>query len=422
MNTKLHLISKRLSPQRAVLFIFISVFTFTTLFPTSVFGLIDERFYSSNEILYFNPDSCGGGAKTTSTVGAKNTDYKNRQILSEAELAAVKENQPTYEEAEKQSGVPWEAIAVLHYRETRFKRVNPSNGQGIYQDYEKSNGPYPTGAVSDAEFLRQTVWAGNFLKGKASDPDLLAKGDAGQIKDAFFGYNGRSSQYAAQAKRLGFKDPYEGSPYVMNKADALRDPESNPSGWGQISVDGGSIVFPANADYGSFVVYTSLAGGEVADCKKGSSDLRTAIVEHAQAELELWESGALKPGSDFKKYTYGTSGDWCAWFVSWILKESGKPVDDTDTPDWPTVSRFAVLGPSIGLIVHQNDGSYTARPGDIALYKDEDYYHVNIVIEVAADGQITTIGGNEGSEPYTTSSVKKNVGYGNRAYQFVSVD
>lgn len=47
-------------------------------------------------------------------------------------------------------------LAVTHYRETALSRTNPGNGQGLYQDFAKTGGPYPAGAVDDANFQKQT--------------------------------------------------------------------------------------------------------------------------------------------------------------------------------------------------------------------------------------------------------------------------
>ena len=52
------------------------------------------------------------------------------------------------------------------------------------------------------------------------------------------------------------------TPYVMNRADYMRDPTVEPTKsnrtWGQIKSDGSSITYPANSDYGAFVVYSAI--------------------------------------------------------------------------------------------------------------------------------------------------------------------
>lgn len=245
--------------------------------PSSAAIKCDADFYSSNDILYFDPCEQSCSTKASSTVSTGNekkiVDYMNREIFNDAQLQIIKDNQPFYESAAKKAGIPWEMIAVIHYRETGLKRDNPSNNQGIYQDYAGKNGPYPTGPVDDAEFQRQTDWAAQFLKSKAgARAGDLAEEDDNAVKLAFFAYNGTAGAYIAQAKSLGFSDEEaavgEGSPYVMNKADEKRDPDSNPGGWGQIKSDGGGISYPANKDHGAYVMYAALKGKVASSCSQ----------------------------------------------------------------------------------------------------------------------------------------------------------
>ncbi|GAC1387332.1 MAG: hypothetical protein NVS1B7_1690 [Candidatus Saccharimonadales bacterium] len=133
-----------------------------------------------------------------------------------SDLDKIKQNQPIYEQASQQTNVPWQLLAAIHYRETSL-RTNDSN---IYQitDYRGS-----------ADFLAQTIAAGNFVQSKISttlpnhrQPVTITGTDPEELKDILFSYNGRAAQYAQQAAQLGFDpatQPYEGSPYVMNNFD-----------------------------------------------------------------------------------------------------------------------------------------------------------------------------------------------------------
>lgn len=401
----------------------LTVFVFASVIaaPQTVKAVVlcDYAFWAQNDITMYDP--CDTSCSTSTgapIVTAKNKDYKGEDILNLAQLQAITENKPTYEKAAEQTGVPWQMIAVVHLRETGLKRINPINGDGLYQNTNAKEGQYPAGKVTDESFLEQSVWAGEFLKTKATDASLLASATESEIKNTFWGYNGRSPQYTAQAKTLGFSDGYEGSPYVMNKADALRDPAVNTSTWGQIKYDGGKITYPANQDYGAYVVYASLTGQGSTKCSTGGT-LREKVITLAQQELNLWETGTLKPGNDYKKYTYDQAGDWCAWFVSWILKEAGHPVDDTDTPDWPGVLTFLESSQTIGFTVHTGDG-YKPKPGDLAIYGGSS--HINIVTGYTDGGQMITIGGNQAGDPYTASSVTRSNGYGESATSYVAID
>ncbi|HIW74439.1 MAG TPA: hypothetical protein H9684_08945 [Firmicutes bacterium] len=198
-------------------------------------------------------------AATTTTI-TKNRDYRGLPILSSAELTLVNGNKRFYENAAQSYGVPWKMIAAIHYRESRLKKVGPSNGNGPYQIWGSE---YPVGDYSDEQFQDATNKAAQFIKSKAGNRDLNI---INNVKYTFFAYNGIASSYIEQAKSLGFNDLQagmgEGSPYVMNRADAMRDPTVEPTKsnctWGQIKSDGGSLQYPANSDYGAFVVYNSL--------------------------------------------------------------------------------------------------------------------------------------------------------------------
>ncbi len=242
-------------------------------------------FCAGNDLFFYGSSTLEGNqCRSDVNIDASGKDYKGRDILSSAQLSTIKQYQSVYSEAGDEFGVPWEMIAVIHLRETGLAMSNPSNGQGIYQFYNKNGGPYPEGKVDDKEFLRQTKLAANFIKSKSQNPDKLSASDSDEIKDTFFGYNGRAEVYKQQAKSLGYGDKgYEGSPYVMNIADEVRDPESNQTSWGQIKTDGGSISYPANRDYGAFVVYGSLAGISSVACG-GSQQLATGGMNLNEAQ------------------------------------------------------------------------------------------------------------------------------------------
>lgn len=343
-----------------------------------------------------------------------NVDYRGNEILNPTQLANLTENASTYQEAADKVDIPWQMLAVVHLREHGLKKSNPSNGQGIYQFYSKQGGPYPTGKVSDAEFLRQTILAAEFLKTKAGsnyaqNKNLTAQSPPEVIKDTFFGYNGRAQVYVDQAKSIGFggvAEGYEGSPYVMNKADAKRDPDVAKSGtWGQIKTDGGSIQYPANDDYGAFVVYASIAGitiNDGCDTTSLSGPVRDKIVTAARKELALWNSGSMKPGNDYKKYSFGLAGDWCAWFASWLYIQAEYPLTQDNKGSIGSTRAIRAVGEKNELFTYNPaGGDYIPLPGDLVIQDG----HVNVVVAVK-DTKITVIGGNQGgTSGFTTSKV-----------------
>lgn len=158
-------------------------------------------------------------------------------------------------------------LAAIHYRELNMAVSNPSNGQGIYQLY--SSGQYfAPGAVSTDEFLRQTRLAADFVQQKAVNsgtrtsivsPRYLTTydSDINLIKNTLFSYNGRASAYAQQATTFGYSSsaqPFEGSPYVMNKFDCQR------KAMGIITTDGGSTLTGTDTRMGAFTLYARLKG------------------------------------------------------------------------------------------------------------------------------------------------------------------
>ncbi|HEY0965059.1 MAG TPA: endonuclease/exonuclease/phosphatase family protein [Candidatus Saccharimonadales bacterium] len=372
---------------------------------------------ASNGIGSNSSTSSGGGCvcqqpdTTTSNISGTGTnkDYKGRAILTDANLKAIKENQRFYEAGAAEAKIPWQMIAVMHLRETGLRRYNPDNGDGPYQILT-TNYP-PSNTISDEIFMKQTKEAALFLKGKTSNQDGLKSGDTGAVKDAFFGYNGRASAYAEQAKKLGFNEPYEGSPYVMNIADAIRDPEAaKPGTWGQIKRDHGGIEYPANADYGAFVVFGALAGIASGDsCQTSSSaPVASQVVALAEQELKLWESGQLKPGSGYHKYSQGRDENWCADFVSWLYNQAGYPLRDGNEGNVAAVDDVRKIGEAGGKFEwHSADSGYVPRPGDMHIQKGSGVSHVSLVVAVDG-GKVTKIGGNQGgSGGFNTSKVTK---------------
>ena len=407
-----------------------------SVYIVSVFGATgyaaispQQKFMFQSGILYADAQAsafCEGGSTSATSGGTfTNLDYAGNKIFTDAQLEAIGENQSTYEQAADQVDIPWQMIAVIHLRETGLKRINPINGQGIYQFVSKQGGPYPNGPVDDAEFLRQTILAAEFIKSKASinyppNQELTKSSGPAAIKDTFFGYNGRSSVYAEQAASLGY-DPeteaYEGSPYVMNKADAKRDPVVSPTTWGQIKVDFGGIEYPANGDYGAFVYYAALAGvafsGSCSSTNSGTT--RERVLALAQRELALWNSGELQPGTDFHKYSEGDNFNWCTHFVSWIFREAGYPMTEQNNGIIPAVQMIADLGEDGGKFTYHDASNYVPKPGDVVVQQGNGAWHVAIVsaVENPPDGvlKVSMIGGNhgggEGSGGYKLSVVSE---------------
>lgn len=171
--------------------------------------------------------------------------------------------------------------------------------------------------------------------------------------------------------------------------------------------------------------YAAGAGAAAIDASKcGPAELSLSgptaqkVVQVAEAEYKKWEAGEMKAGGDYKKYSFGYETEWCALFVSWVYKEAGRPVDINGRDHALLVSELMNMGKNkVGgqFEWHENDGSYTPRAGDIAIYASNggsgDTYHTNIVISASSPTHVVTIGGNEGAggtaSGITSTIVKK---------------
>lgn len=368
-------------------------------------GVVDENFYSTNDILFYNPDDTGTCSVSGGTgFSAKdNLDYAGNTVITEAQMQAISNNQPIYQEAAEAAGIPWHLLAAMHMRESGLRKVSP-NDDGPYQIVSKS---YPVGPMSDEAFKQATVDAANFMKTKAGGKDLS---NPDNVKYTFFAYNGMSEAYINQAKSdaLGFTDEQarygEGSPYVMNRADLKRDPTVAPTRtnntWGQIKVDHGSIDYPANRDYGAFVYYSVLAGISSSTCASGTEGgLVSGGMTKAQAEAFMLVYSS-DPGN--RQYIGSSSGEckggWlknCTSFSSYFINK------------YTTIAGFdgSVRGGNgnqiVPNIIARNPGiQYGSVPRPYAIFSNPAYSpygltsagHTGVILGVDTTNNIAVIG------------------------------
>jgi hypothetical protein len=160
-------------------------------------------------------------------------------------------------------------------------------------------------------------------------------------------------------------------------------------------------------------------GSSAATCGDGS------IVSIAQAELAKGvveipigcDAGnpSVKGdcGPEVNKYTDSTLEYWCADFVSWVYKESGKPFTGGASGGW----RIAAV--SVVKAWFEKNGSYTPngsganpQPGDIYVYGEiKETEHIGIVEKVVGN-DLYTISGNTSTESYDNG-----VGVGAKVYK-----
>lgn len=173
----------------------------------------DTDFYSSNDIPYYNPciDSCSG---TSSAIGDATLPSKTiRSINSAGVDGLIEQNRGRYDTAAQETGVPWQVIAALHYREALL-----DNSKSIFNGAELGSGINVDGQEVVADPNEDAINASNHFINMADavyDVDVTA-GDSLTINDwgeAFLAYN-RGYLY----KQNG--NTYDQSPYVMNGFDS----------------------------------------------------------------------------------------------------------------------------------------------------------------------------------------------------------
>lgn len=357
-------------------------------FIVSSVAAYDRTFYENNDIIYYNPLDAECSATTSTT----NSDYAGRTIFNPQQLATITELKPVYQKAADKVGIPWQLIAAMHVRESNLRKDGPANGYGPYQITPST---YPVGELTEAQFQEATDAAAVLLKTKAGDRDLS---NLSNIKYTFFAYNGTAEVYKTQAKNLGFSDDEanngEGSPYVMNKYDAERDPTVEPalsgSTWGQIKADYGSIEYPANsAHYGAFVYYEALSSQSGCGGSSVTLDAEKTLAEFAtymKANNNSYSNDSV--GGAAHTLSYNGCTTLARWFIgekttltygrgnggevvgNLVSTNSGK-ITVSDTPRAPSL--FSVAGGNagawgasgiaaghVGLVVSVDEASNTA--------------------------------------------------------------
>ena len=346
-------------------------------------------------------------------VQGKNKDYNGDPVFTDDQMAKIEEYAPFYKQAVEGTEIPWEMAAAIHTRESGLSRTNPCvNNDGLFQFYQSNK--YPACQyVDDEEFVDQlhTMVEVHLLpKWK----DGLSLDD--QVKQIFFGYNGRAGVYIQQARDLGFTEEQaqlgEGSPYVMNKADAKRDPnKAAPGTWGQIKTDGGPIVYPANQDHGAYVMYLALHGGSMGDGACGGRNINnTSGNKISDTAMELaWPIGdehnsktpnhgdtlVAKPEYETAAKSinnfYTPGGADCSYFVGTVVVTSGA---DPSFPKAGSAVQTDYLQKSDKWenLTSQNNGTDESflKPGDVLIVPNNGRPgHVRVIVDLG-DGTLGT--------------------------------
>lgn len=360
--------------------------------PSSARSASANQYYSK----YASATSVNPTISSSSSTTGDNQNYAGETVWDDHYMELIEKYQPVYESAAQQYGIPWQAIATMHRLETGMSLTNPSNGQGLYQLYSYTGGgsnsnSFPAGEVDMAEFQRQTNIAAEQMKSFIEAGGYDPTSDEG-IKFLLFSYNGRASQYIQKALSMGFSQEEanvgEGSPYVMNRYDARRDPNSSsmdPNWPGRYVADGVYDGSSTMWDFGGFVQYQAIGGGNgskgsgVCGTPVASGDIAELVVKYAWPEYH--SPVFLEAMPDYKeaynrriregKYvgSRATMAD-CGGFVTALLQDSGFDPDYggggntyyqesyvINSPDWELVN------PSYNAPISDESD---LQPGDVA--------------------------------------------------------
>ena len=294
----------------------------------------DQRKIFDWGVPYHNIEPCVPGGGNLSI--GDNKDYEGNQILTDEELDKVKKYQPVYQKIASKHGMPWQIFAAIHYRESSLKHGSTINSEG------KCEGPYGISPgenwlcgneYDDEKFEKVTERLATDLEEKLRNKGGGDWNDPNVVMEVLFRYNGMAGVYIRQGRSLGFDEAGarrgEGSPYVANMLDEKRDPTKNGSNWGQIKHDYRSIEYPANKDYGAFVVYLGLGGGS------GSSGSGASIEKRIE-ERAFWVGdkraiGLQNAGGKNDKDIWVTDeNDGYDWFVNAAINQVGGQLKESE--------------------------------------------------------------------------------------------
>jgi hypothetical protein len=359
-------------------------------------GKKEDRTSNGTDIIENNKPADQCTCTTNASLSTPDTKDVNGNVPQDV-MKAINKLKPAYQEAEKATGVPWQAIAAIHYRESsnsESQDLQAGNAiGGPYGQYSDSYGKYgyPKSMGESAIFAAKELM-GKTSKGKINvpspDPDIL--------KDAFFGYNGRASVYAAQAAQLGFdadKQPYEGSPYVMNNFDAKH------KNMGIITQDFGGLD-GTDTRLGAYTLYVRLGGGSGFGDSCNSVGNGTAESAVALAVKYSWPDYHKGPYTAMKdeykaaidkaiandEYVGGDDkpGIDCGGFITRVMRDSGADPNYNEA-NGPTTAQQKYMDDhpekyeKLGVVVDSPDSKLKPgdlQPGDIAIHSAHTFMFV----------------------------------------------
>lgn len=336
-----------------------------------------------------------------------------------------------YETAAQATGVPWQLLAAVHYREANnganadMQAGNPIGGPYTRYSSAYDRYGYPRSMAESAEFAARHLIGfarGGIVDGRIDVPNPNPE----KIKDTLFSYNGRASVYAQQAADLGFDpetQPYEGSPYVMNNYDGRHHRMRI------ITQDFGGLD-GIDTRFGAFTIYARLGGGtSSADCPEGGAVLGSAVqtaLRYAWPDYHAAPYLVYKPEYRRAINAAIARGEFvgggpnpgvdCGGFTTRVMRDSG--ADPRFNRYESTVTyqrRYMEENPDRYERVRNVTNTSNLQPGDIAIANDNSHTYMFV-------GNNPGFNGNSASASYSSTGLSWRTPMASPAFDFTGYD
>lgn len=244
-----------------LIFLLIGVLTIPILSVSGASALEaeDESIFSQNNITFYDPSECDdvGGNSGSLSICDTNLPEETIKMLEAANIKSLAEaNMERYKYAEEKTGLPWQVLAALHFREGSMDSGKSiSNGQPLGNYVNIDGIQVYSDPNQDAEAAAQ-----HFIDNVKShyNIDVIADPSSENYAWGFLAYN-RGAMYKCNGNVS-----YDKSPYVMNFYD---DSHMSMSWIDADSLDCkgnrlNGVAGKVNKQLGALAVMAYLCGGE----------------------------------------------------------------------------------------------------------------------------------------------------------------
>ena len=347
-------------------------------------------FHKANGITYTGDEVAATCSSSVTTVTG-NLPAETASMLEAQDIKGKAEaNMERYQHAESQTGVPWQVIAAIHYREaTMDPNKSIADGSPLTAGVSADGLPINSDPNIDAANM-----ANHFLSMASSvyglDKGALASWTLDSWGQAFLAYN-RGYMYKSA------NQPYTNSPYVMNFLDDAHmnmqwikaDSYSGSKRLNGLFDNGTKDTRPGALVIASYLGFSATAGsGGTANCS-GPGAVSGDI---AQTAINLsWPDGSHGPGDPNPAYKQAMkdvglegvgcsrNGADCAVFVATVMRTSGA---DKDFPTGTSVvKKYLADSPNYTKIETKDTSGL--QPGDIFIVVGHTFMYVG---DSATDG------------------------------------